>query len=148
MCIRDRHTGDPPFKSEEDALNLIINYPDYKVHGYGRWICELKETGEPIGWAGLKNQLDDVGIIDIGYRFLQQYWNKGYGFEAAEGCLKYGFEVLKMEKITGRAAIENVHSHSILKRIGLKAEEEKRDCHGIKAIYYSLTLKKYQKITR
>ena len=72
---------------------------------------------------------------------------KGYGFEAPERYLKYGFETLKLEKITGRAASENTYSHKISKRIGFKEESEKKDCHGIKAIYYSLTLKEYEKLS-
>ena len=142
-----RYTGDPPFKSVEHALELIKNYEDYKVHGIGRWLCCLKTTHEPIGWAGLKNQLETEGIIDIGYRFLKKYWKQGYGFESASASLKAGFEKYELEKITGRAAVDNIHSIKIIKKIRLKEEKEKRDCHGILAKYFSLTRDEYFDMT-
>ncbi len=141
-----KFTGDPPFNSAQDALELIKSYKDYITFGYGRWICELKSNGQAIGWAGLKNQMANEGIIDIGFRFLKSHWNMGFGYEAAQDCLKFGFGKLDLHKITGRTAEENHYSHKILKKIGLREENEKRDCHGIQATYYSLTNLEYQKI--
>ena len=49
-----KFTGDKAFKSIEDSGRFILNYPSYKETGFGRWTVLLKQTGEIIGWCGLK----------------------------------------------------------------------------------------------
>ena len=67
----------------------------------------LRETGEFMGWAGLKlvagpmnGRLD---FYDLGYRFLPRFWQQGYGFEAARAWLDYGFETLHLPRICAYA---------------------------------------------
>lgn len=64
------YTGDLPFKSIEESRLLIKNYDAYNVSGYGRWTVIIKETGECLGWCGLKKYPD--GMVDLGYRFHQR----------------------------------------------------------------------------
>ncbi|MFK7758232.1 MAG: GNAT family N-acetyltransferase [Flavobacteriales bacterium] len=132
------YTGDSPFWSVAEAEKFIAHYNHYTTFGYGRWICELKSTGEAVGWAGLKNQMKSVGIIDIGFRFLKNYWNKGLATEAAEECLKLGFETFGITEITGRAAVENIYSGKVLQRIGMTKLPKVNEVHGHKMNFYSL----------
>lgn len=64
----------------------------YNRNGIGRWIVEDKNTGEFIGWCGLKleAQFRDFPYYDIGYRFLKKHWGKGIATETAQACLDYG----------------------------------------------------------
>src|SRR5262249_37195029 len=68
-----RYVGDPTggLKSLDDARDVLRSRPiaDYRTHGYGRWACVLKATGEVIGFAGLK-WLEDLRQVDLGYRLL------------------------------------------------------------------------------
>src|SRR5580698_2521943 len=72
-----RYTGDGG-KTLEDARKGLEErvFQDYVKHGYGRWAAVFKLTGKVIGFAGLK-YLDDVGEVDLGYRFFKEYWGKG-----------------------------------------------------------------------
>ena len=112
------HTGDKPFTSVEEARDLIANYDQY-TYRLGRWAVELKETGEFIGWCGLKFNLGS-GDVDLGFRFFQNHWKKGFATEAAYACLVYGFDHLSLFEIIGRSKKENKASIKVLKKIGMK----------------------------
>lgn len=116
-----KYTGDKSFHSVQEAENFLINYKDYERNGYGRWAVILKESGEFLGWCGLKS---DGSETDIGFRFFEQHWNKGYATESATACIDYGFNQLGLNEIVGRARKENIASTKVLEKIGLKFEKE------------------------
>jgi len=118
-----KYTGNAAFKSIEEAKSFLENYNDYKTNGYGRWAVINKESNEFIGWCGLKyGELENE--TDIGFRFFEEEWHKGYATESAASCLKYGFEVLKLNRIIGRAMKENTASIKVLEKIGLVYETD------------------------
>ena len=118
-----RYTGNTAFKSIEEAKSFLENYNDYKANGYGRWAVINKNSSEFIGWCGLKyGELENE--TDIGFRFFEEEWNKGYATESATACLKYGFDVLKLNTIIGRAMKENTASIKVLEKIGLVYETD------------------------
>jgi RimJ/RimL family protein N-acetyltransferase len=115
-----RFTGGPGIKSLDEASAELLARPiaDYQKHGYGRWACVLKESGLVIGFAGLKF-LDDLQEVDIGYRFLSAYWGKGLATEAGRPIMRYGFDVLKLERIIGLVDPANVASVRVPEKLGL-----------------------------
>lgn len=118
-----RYTGNTAFKSIDEAKSFLENYNDYKANGYGRWAVINKESNEFIGWCGLKySELENE--TDIGFRFFEEEWNKGYATESAAACLKYGFDKLKLNRIIGRAMKENKASIKVLEKIGLVYETD------------------------
>jgi ribosomal-protein-alanine N-acetyltransferase len=44
---------------------------DYAKYGFGRFAVELKETGNVIGFCGIK-YLPEIDLPEIGYRFLKE----------------------------------------------------------------------------
>lgn len=115
-----RYTGDVYFESVEQALEKIKAYDHYRLRGYGRWLCEVKSTGEIIGWCGLKwEEEDGEEFVDLGYRFFKKYWGMGYATESAFASLKYGFEKLGMDEIVARALPENEASIHVMKKLGM-----------------------------
>jgi len=129
-----RFTGDVPFKDVKEAEQLILNYDQYKKYQMGRWTVLLRKTNEYLGWCGLKYH-SDVNEVDIGFRFHKKYWGRGYATEAAEACLKYGFEKLKLKRIIGRAMKDNIASIKVLEKIGMKFEREELLHEGPGVIY-------------
>jgi ribosomal-protein-alanine N-acetyltransferase len=57
---------------------------------------------------------------DLGYRFLKRHWGKGYGTESARAFISYGFDEMKLMRISAYVAVENVASVKILEKSGLK----------------------------
>lgn len=106
----------------EDTIRFI--QAQYVANGIGRWAVLLRATGEFMGWAGLKLVTDSVngqhGFYDIGYRFIPRYWGHGYGYEAAQAWLDYGFGTLNLPRICAYADVNNAGSRRILEKIGLQ----------------------------
>lgn len=116
-----QYTGDNAFSSIAEAEDFLKNYSDYKRNGYGRWAVLDKNSTEFLGWCGLKF---DGKETDIGFRFFEEHWGKGYATESAKACLEYGFEELSLTEIIGRAMKENLASHKVLSKIGLNFSHE------------------------
>lgn len=117
-CEVLKYTGDVPFETVDDALKFIKNYRAYLDFGMGRWAVILKENNAFLGWCGLKYN-PKTEQVDLGFRFFQKYWNKGYATEAAQACIEYGFTKLKLQKIVGRAMQENKASIQVLTKVGM-----------------------------
>ena len=78
--------------------------------------------------AFLKNNENEN---EIGYRLREKYWRKGFGTEVTIGLLNYGFDHLKMEKITADVDTRNVNSIKILEKFMDAKKEffnEEDDC--------------------
>ncbi len=124
--------GKKPIKTKEDALtNILFIRDQYKKFKIGRFACIEKSSGDFIGWSGLKFNTGEkealngcTNFIDIGYRFIPKYWGKGYGYESAITCLKFGFEQMNYNTIYAAADIENIGSNKILRKIGLQFVNE------------------------
>lgn len=115
-----KYLHEPLLETEEQALHVIENIilPQYK-NNLGRWAIHLKSTNGFIGWCGLK-YLAELNEIDLGYRLMQEFWGKGYAFEAAKHTVDYGFNQLHLKTIVGRAHIENAASLKILIKTGMQ----------------------------
>jgi len=119
-----RYLGNNPVKDIEQSRSYIaLVREQYRTNGIGRMAAIHKETGEFIGWAGLKlerNVNGHAAFYDVGYRFIECYWGNGYATEAAQFFVKYGFEVLKLNRINASALTGNIGSLKALQKAGLK----------------------------
>jgi ribosomal-protein-alanine N-acetyltransferase len=125
-----QYTGDGSFESVEATREFLENYiPGYKKYNRGRWVVELKSTGEIIGWAGLKFH-EEENVTDVGYRLYKKCWGNGYATEATKACIEYGFSVLKADRIIAHARKENVASLRVLEKCGMKIIGEELESDG------------------
>lgn len=120
-----RYIGVPP-QTDMEQSRAIIEFvrAQYRDNGIGRWAVILKESGEFIGWSGLKLIRETVNghsnYYDLGYRFREEFWGKGYGFEAARACLNYGFDTLQLPVIYAIVKQGNTASHRIIQKLGFR----------------------------
>ena len=68
--------------------------------------------------------LNELYVIDFGYRFSKDSWGKGLGFEAAKEVLECGYSELRLEKVIGLTAEQNLGSIRILEKLGFKFQEK------------------------
>lgn len=119
-----KYVGVKPLTHIDQTRQLIENIrQQYLDFGIGRWAVILKETNEFIGWAGLKyiSELNDrKDNYDLGYRFLKRHWGKGYGSESARAFIDFGFNEMRLERISAYVDVENVASVKILENCGLQ----------------------------
>lgn len=131
-----KYTGDEPFETVDEARDFLEKYASYRTYGFGRWALILKETGEFLGWCGLK-YTPELDEYDIGYRLMKKFWGCGYATEAAKACLEAGFNRFNMPVIVGRAMPENTASIRVLEKIGLTFLEN-RFTDGTEEVIYIL----------
>lgn len=129
-----RYTGDLPFESIQATRLFLLEYAGRSLKGVGRMAVVEKQSGEVIGWCGLKYHPDEEEY-DVGYRFFKKYWNKGYATETASACLTYAFEVLQLPFVVGNVMRENTASIRVLEKIGMDFWKE-RCCGSHPALVY------------
>ncbi len=144
-----QYLGGKPIKNRDEAQRIINNIrQQYVDNGIGRWAVIDKQSGDFIGWGGLK--LEDVvrsefNYIDLGYRLRREYWGKGIGTEIAKESLKHGFNTLKYDEICAAADINNIGSNKILSRSGMKLIET-FELDGIKHNWYKAQNSEWSKL--
>lgn len=134
--------GNNPIISIEESQKQISHIRNqYIKNGIGRYAVILKETNQFIGWCGLKfiTEIENnhIDFYEIGYRFIEEYWAKGYGSESANAWINYGFKTMKIKMIYASANIKNTGSRKILKKIGMQ-EKNQFIWNGISCIWYEL----------
>lgn len=129
-----QYTGNTAFQTVEEAREFLQSYSDYRENGYGRWAVVLKETGRVVGWCGLKLE-EETQQTDIGFRFFEEDWGKGYATESAQACLKVGFETFQLKEIVGRAMKANIASIRVLEKLGLHYVEDMMLDHQEAVLY-------------
>lgn len=136
-----------PATTVDDSKKMIrIIQKQYEENGVGRLAVIEKESGLMIGWSGLKLLKTPVNghinTLDLGYRFIPEFWGKGYAWEAAEASLNYGFKALDAETIYAYAHSENAGSNYILKKLGFENKGEFEEA-GVKCTWYALKRENY-----
>ena len=64
-----------------------------------QFVIELKSEKRVIGGMGIHHIDNFQGKARVGYWLGQKYWRQGYGSEALEALLSFGFKKLKNVKI-------------------------------------------------
>lgn len=82
-------------------------------------------------------------IGEIGYWIGQEFWNQGYGTEASQAIIHYGFSELGLNKIIGRHFSNNPASGKIMTNCGLSLEgvlrqDQFKEGQFIDICYYGL----------
>ena len=117
--------GDRGVHSVEDAQRSIESGPwtRYSTFGFGLWLVQLGETGEPIGVCGLLKR-DTLPAPDIGFAFQPRFWSSGYAFESACAVMSYATNVLRLSEILAIVSPSNTASIRLLEKLGFTLDRE------------------------
>jgi len=126
LCDRETMRYYPvSFDSAAVADWIQRNRTRYANHGHGLWAMILKSTRELIGDCGLVRQsVDAVDEIEIGYHVRRDLWNQGYASEAARACRDYGFANLKVDRLISLIRPENLASRRVAEKNGMTIWKE------------------------
>ena len=118
------HLGGPrdPHKIEASFAKMAAHRAQY---GYSFMLMQHKSTGELIGNCGLKH-VDNIlapievhGQFEIGWSLREDYWRKGYAFEAACAVLDLAFTRFDAPRIFAFTAERNVPSWKMMEKLGM-----------------------------
>jgi ribosomal-protein-alanine N-acetyltransferase len=112
---------------------LLVHWQKY---GYGMFVVEDRENGQPVGYCGFRF-LEEVGKIELGYIIDQTSWGKGVAYEAAEGCVQFARTVLKTDSLVSVTSPANLGSQRILSKLGFTRNPGLDGVyHGMKHIFF------------
>lgn len=137
------------WRNQDSVRKNFIYQADFTRESHERWIKTQietgkvvqmmileKESGSPVGSVYLRdidyeNQKAEYGIF-IGEENAR---GKGYGTEAAELMVRYGFEQLKLHKVFLRVLKENLRAQKSYEKAGFQKEAELVDEVKINGIF-------------
>ena len=114
-----QHIGDKGIKTSSDAERYIQDGPlaMYARLGFGLYLVELTDSGEPLGMCGLIKR-DTLQDVDLGFAFLSRFWGNGYAYEAAAAVMSYAATRLRIDRIVpqrqfGTLGVERNRGHRL-----------------------------------
>ncbi|MFT5705516.1 MAG: ribosomal-protein-alanine N-acetyltransferase [Shewanella sp.] len=100
----------------EQILNELV-FPGYEKFGFGRWAVEHKADNKVIGFCG-PTFVQEFNEVELGYRYLPEYWGTGIGFEAANAALSVipSFDV---NHVIALILLGNRGSEALARKVGM-----------------------------
>jgi len=122
-----RYVGNMPLASLDEAREALEKGPlhDYATYGFGRFACVWKETGEVIGFSGVKF-IQELDAVELGYRFLPPFWGLGLATETGRASIEYARNEVGLKRLIGIVHPDNLASSNVLKKLGFAAEGKTR----------------------
>lgn len=113
----------PPMTREDVDQAIARQNGLLDSHGHCFWAVERREDGAFLGFCGLKPGAIGTPVedrVEIGWRFAQPYWGKGYAREAAQASLDWGWANLEAADIWAITVRGNVRSWGLMERLGMR----------------------------
>lgn len=135
-----RHTNTPDVMrwlggvlDDGRAQGMIERLDAYRRDfGFTFWVVERKRdgghlAGELLGFCGLKRANlppGPLGDMEIGWRFRQDAWGRGYAKEAASAAMRVGFDQFAAPHMIALTVLENTPSWGLMLRLGMERRED------------------------
>ena len=111
----------------KEELKTLIDKYELKDNNFWIYAIERKLDKVFIGTLALvKDGKDD----EIGYRFLEKYWSKGYGLETCRGLISYA-KKNSFKKLVAYVIDKNIASIKILKNLNFNVIGTSNKCENI-----------------
>ena len=125
-----------PTANREAELEKIGAYRKqvYGFFGFGLWIVCEKESGQPVGRAGLQLR-EEEEIPELGFEIEKSCRGVGYAREALKAVLAYAKEDLEMAELRSVVDVENAASRKLCESLGF-AEQKRQAMDGREWIFY------------
>ncbi len=147
------HGGWKPHENIEESLWIIENLFLKKYHCFA---IVWKETGKVIGSIGFEedNKRPDISCMELGYALSEEYWGMGIMTEVVKVVIEYGFNAIKLDRISICRNPHNARSGRVIEKCGFVYEGTLRAANKIydgtirDADCYSMSKQEFKKIKR
>ncbi len=132
--------------TEKQTLNWLLQSNPCKD-----FAVVLKKTNAVIGSCGIyPNDANETG--ELGWILHMNHWKHGYGTELGAELIRYGFEDLRLRRITAPCAAVNYGSYRVMERNGMRREAlhikafwARKDKEWIDRVEYAILAEEYYK---
>jgi len=128
---------------ERDIADTTLNIPHPYEDGMAEaWIetqTPAYDAGELVTFAVVARSADQLvgamGLVlerrfksaELGYWIGKPFWNQGYATEAADAVIRYGFDELRLNRISARHFARNPSSGRVMEKVGMLREGKARE---------------------
>lgn len=116
-------------RTDADGIRAEIEQMAGRLPGEPGWVQLSvldRATGELVGDVGLSPADGEPGVVKLGYTVAPEFQRRGYATEAVRALVDYVFDVLGAERIRIYADGDNVASHRVAEKAGLRLIERFR----------------------
>lgn len=114
--------------------------------GWGLWQINLSETNEYLGWVLVRpmyffSENPEFDNLELGWRFFQSTWGKGYASEAAQHIKQQLSGDNSIKSFSAIADEDNIASVGVMKKIGMeyvKTYTHKDPLFETEVVYYQV----------
>jgi len=119
--------------------------------GWGIWQVSDKITDEYLGWVLIRpmaffTDTPNLKDLELGWRFFQKVWGKGYATEAAITIRDAVTNHSDVTHVSALAVIDNLASIGVMKKVGMrfvKAYTHKDPIGDLEAVHYQMPITKF-----
>lgn len=94
--------------------------------GAGLWVVERRNAPGMVGFGGYW-YFGEPAELRILFGLKPEHWGMGLATELASCLIRYGFENLELERITGATHRANVSSQRVMEKAGMRFSERVRN---------------------
>jgi ribosomal-protein-alanine N-acetyltransferase len=133
----------------EDDVKLVVCVDDQReatAQTSGEAASSVDDSDEPVGMVSLTasqygpTATDRARSMELAYHLDPDFHGEGYGSEAAELVVEYGFTDLNLNRIEAEAGAFNDASQALLESLGFQREGARRDAAYYRGDYYDMVL--------
>ncbi len=136
--FEEYETDRPPQFYTEDFQRLLLE-GEYNLIVKGMflrfWVYEKSQPDQIIGTVSFHNiKREFYQRCELGYKFDQRYWGRGYARESISKCIQVAFEELRLHRMEAYVLPKNTESRRLLKSLGFELEGIKKQSvklHGV-----------------
>ena len=138
-----------PFTREKVKQWIEWNLENYATYGFGLWAVILKENDQFIGDCGMTMQrIHGQMLPEIGYHINKAYQRKGYASEAAQECMRYAFDTLKLPSVYSYMKYTNAASYGVALHNGMKQVDEYEDAVNTITKVFAITREEWEAVQK
>jgi ribosomal-protein-alanine N-acetyltransferase len=119
----------------DDAQDMIKKYERICLCDWG---VVYKRDNKFIGTCGYGWWSPAHARAEIGYALSRKFWNRGLMTEALREVIKFGFEIMRLNRIEARCFLTNHASEKVMQKVGMKFEGIQREGLFAKGEYQDL----------
>src|SRR5215210_2564555 len=145
-----RYTTWAPHSSVEDSKAYLRRIMDlYAAREVSEWGLVHKADARLIGTCGFIDWTPYHARAEVGYAMSQRYWGQGIMTEAVREVIRFGFEVMMLNRVEARCIVANIGSARVMEKCGMSYEGILREHMYAKGHYddlkmYSILRKEWQ----